>query len=254
MSTFGGLHFSSLSWQQVFLAQATLWRTLGGSLKAQKRYLNKQWYEASVICLDLGDYTSKLDVYSIQAIQVLSMSAHTIGFSDKQFVIFGAAIRIAQNLGLQRLAQDPTSPLRRDTLIRREVGRRIWTQMCTQDWFFIPSSDMYSINKQHCTTSRPRRIDDENMVLAGDQTPVATDFTNLLYDMASLMADFHDSITALSNPEEKYEQVLKYDSRMRALGTQSTPHLIFTEIIKASGPQWFGGPKVSQASSERIRP
>ena len=66
-----------------------------GFSKDQKRYSNKQWYEASVMCLDLGDYTSKLDVYSIQAIQVLSISVHTIGFSDKQFVNFDAAIRIS---------------------------------------------------------------------------------------------------------------------------------------------------------------
>ena len=99
-----------------------------GFSKEQKRYLSKQWYEASIACLRLGDYTSKLSVYSIQAIQVLSMSAHIIGFSDKQFVIFGTALRIAQNLGLQRLAQDPEldtipaygagmSPSRKDRLI-----------------------------------------------------------------------------------------------------------------------------------------
>ena len=52
------------------------------------------------------------------------------------------------------------------------------------------------------------------------------------------MADFHDSITALSDPEEKYDQILKYDSRMRALDTQSTPHLIFTGNPKVPGPQW----------------
>lgn len=73
---------------------------------------------------------------------------------------------------------------------------------------------------------------------AGVQTPIATDSTNLLYDIASLMADFHDSITALSDPEEKYDQILKYDSRMRALDTQSTPNLIFTGNPKAPGPQW----------------
>ena len=220
-----------------------------GFPKAQKRYLSKQWYEASVACLHLGDYTSKLSVYSIQAIQVLSMSAHTIGFSDKQFVIFGTALRIAQNLGLQRLAQDPeldTFPAdgagmslsRKETMIRREVGRRIWMQMCIQDWFSIPSSDMYSINKQHFTTSRPRRIDDQNMVLAGDQVPVATDSGNLLYDIASLMADFHDSVIVLSDPAAKYDQVLKYDSRMRALCTQSKPQVFSAERTEASGPQW----------------
>ena len=220
-----------------------------GFSKAQKRYLSKQWYEASVTCLHLGDYTSKLSVYSIQAIQVLSMSAHTNGFSGKQFVIFGTALRISQNLGLQRLAQDPEldtfpaygagmSPSQKDILIRREVGRRIWMQICIQDWFSIPSSDMYSIHKQHFTTSRPRRIDDQDVVLAGDQVPVATDSGNILYDIASLMADFHDSVIVLSDPAAKYDQVLKYDSRMRALCTQSKIQVFSAENPEASWPQW----------------
>lgn len=160
-----------------------------GFPKAQKRRLSEKWYEAAILCLHLGDYTSKHNLFSVQAIQVLSMSAHTIGFSNRQFIIFGAAIRISQDLGLQRLALDPEldslnagdggrSPSRRDILTRREVGRRIWTQMCTQDWFSIPSSEMYSINKQHFTTCRPRRIDDETMLAAGDRVPLVADSLN----------------------------------------------------------------------------
>lgn len=220
-----------------------------GFPKAQKRYLSKQWYEASVSCLRLGNYMSQLNVYSIQAIQVLSMSAHTIGFSNNQFIIFGAAMRIAQNLGLQRLAHDPEldtlptdnaeiSPSRKNILIKRETGRRIWTQMCIQDWFSIPSSDMYSINKQHFTTSKPRRVDDETMLPAGDRIPVTMDSGNLLCEIASLMADFHDSVTTLSDPAAKYDQVLKYDSKMRALGTELKPYLFPTDISDASGPRW----------------
>ena len=222
-----------------------------GFTKAQKYGLSKQWYEASVACLRLGDYTTKFSLYSIQAIQVLGISAHSIGFSDDQFVFCGAAFRIAQNLGLQRLAQEPGldnfptisagTSLPREYLFirrevgRREVGRRIWARMCTQDWFSIPSSDMYTINRQHFTTTRPRRIDDENMKLAGDRIVVATDSVNLLYDIASLMADFHDSITAISDPAAKYDQVLRYDSKMRVLGTQSMRNLFSTEITEASG-------------------
>ena len=220
-----------------------------GFSKTQKRYLSKQWYEASIACLHLGDYTSKLSIYSIQAIQVLSMSAHTNGFSDKQFVIFGTALRVAQNLGLQRLAPDPeldTFPVygveislsRKDILIKREVSRRIWMQICIQDWFSIPSSEMYSINKQHFTTSRPRRINDQDLILAEDQIPVATDSGNMLYDIASLMADFHDSIIVLSDPAAKYDQVLKYDSRMRALRTQSEAQILSAENPNISWPQW----------------
>ena len=107
-----------------------------GFTKAQKHGLSKQWYEASVACLHLGDYTSKFSLYSVQAIQILTLSAHVIGFSDEQFVFCRAAFRIAQNLGLQRLAQEPeldniptisarTSLSREHLPIRREVGRRI---------------------------------------------------------------------------------------------------------------------------------
>ena len=128
-----------------------------GFTKAQKHGLSKRWYEASVACLRLGDYTTKFSLSSIQAIQVLSISAHAIGFSDDQFVLCRAALRIAQHLGLQRLAQEPewdnfptisagTSLPREYLSIRREVGRRIWARMCTHDWFSIPSSDMYTIN------------------------------------------------------------------------------------------------------------
>ena len=220
-----------------------------GFHKAQKSHMSEQWYEASLLCLQLGDYTSKAKLYSIQAIQVLSMSAHMVGFSNKQFVIFGAALRIAQNLGLQRLALNPEldslnandagiSSSRKDLLIRRETGRRIWTQMCIQDWFSIPSSEMYSINKQHFITSSPRRIDDETMLAAGDRVPLGTDSLDLMYDIASLMTQFHDSVTSLSDPAAKYDQVLKYESRMRALETRFVPRFFSPEITEASRPLW----------------
>ena len=196
----------------------------------QKRLLSQQWYEATLQCLQLGDYTSKSHIHSIQAIQVLSMSAHLIGSSNKQFIMSGAALRISQKLGLQRLSYDseigeiPTnneelSQSRKDVVIRRETGRRMWMQLCIQDWFSIPCSEMYSINKQHFTTIKPQRLDDEIMTLVGEKIPSISDFGCFLYDVASVMADFHDSFTALGSLAEKYEQVLKYDSKLRALGT-----------------------------------
>ncbi|KAK9323687.1 hypothetical protein V1517DRAFT_88887 [Lipomyces orientalis] len=220
-----------------------------GFPKVQKRLMSKYWYKATISCLYLADYTSKPHVYSIQAIQVLTMSAHTIGFSNEQFILFGAALRIAQSLGLQRLAHDPeldsftannagTSQFRKELLIKRETGRRIWTRMCIYDWFSIPSSEMYFINKQHFTTIRPHRVDDETMILAGDQVPLGTDVGEYLYDIASLMAEFHDSVSALMDPVAKYEQVLKYDSKLRALGPESLPQSFSTEVAEASRPQW----------------
>lgn len=220
-----------------------------GFPKAQKRQLSKQWNEATTSCLTLGDYMSKPHIYSIQAIQVLGMSAHLNGNSNKQFVLFGVALRIAQNLGLQRLSQDPEldcfttdgaekSESRINLLIKRETGRRIWIQMCNQDWFSTPSSEMYFINKQHFTTTRPHRIDDETMMLVDDSIPLGIDLGNYLYDTASLLVEFHDSIITLVDPAAKYEQVLKYDARLRVLGTRA-PHQSFSaNVTDGSKPQW----------------
>jgi hypothetical protein len=221
-----------------------------GFSKTDKINSCKQWYRAAISCLYLGDYTRSLHVYSIQAVQVLSLSAHTLGFSNEHFIYLGAALRIAQSLGLQRLVYDAEvddiavneamiSQDRKESLIKKEVGRRIWFQLCTQDWFSTPACEMYSINKLHFTTIRPRRFDDETMGPPGDNVPVEIDIGNYWYDIASLMADFHDSFVCSVTLAAKYEQVLKYDSRLRALGTEAMPHPFSSvqgpELLR---PQW----------------
>jgi hypothetical protein len=221
-----------------------------GFSKAEKSNLCREWYSATISCLYLADYTSNIHVYSIQAIQTLSMAAHILGFSNEQFVYLGGAIRIAQSLGLQRLAYDIEvdnalvdgnlmSQERKDKLTKREMGRRIWAQLCTQDWFSTPASDMYFINKLHFTTLKPNRFDDETMSLVDEDVPVGTDFGHYVYDIAAVAADFHDAVSCAATLPAKYEEVLKYDSKMRAIAAEAMPQsLCFTDATENSKPQW----------------
>ena len=222
---------------------------LWGFSKLEKDLLSKQWYKAAVSCLHLGEHTSKFHVYSIQTIEVMTMSAHMMGFSNEQFILFGTVLRISQSLGLQRLAHDTeldslvvisaeTWQDRQARLIRREIGRRIWTQICSQDWFSIPSIEMYSISKRHFTTIKPKRLDDE-MILVGGNVAVVADVGNYMYDIASLLVDFHDSAIASVTLADKYEQVLKYDSKLRAFGAESLPESFsLSEINDPARPRW----------------
>lgn len=198
----------------------------------EKRPLAQKWYEAVTSCLELGQYASKHHIYSIQAIQVGAISAHILGFSNEQFVLFGACYRMAQSLGLQKLAIDDASesadalrespsPAQRDTAIRRETGRKVWIGLCTQDWLSIASSDMYCLHKKQFTTSKPHRIDEDIMLQAADRAPIGVDFGNYMYDISSLMADFHDATTGLEDISEHYDLVLKFDSRLRAIGPET---------------------------------
>ena len=222
---------------------------LWGFSKPERDILSKQWYKAAISCLCLGEHSSKLHVYSIQAIEVMTMSAHMLGFSNEQFILFGTALRISQSLGLQRLTHDTeldclavisteTWQDRQARLVKREIGRRIWIQICSQDWFSIPSIEMYSISKRQFTTIKPKRFDDE-MLLVGGNVAIVTDVGNYMYDIASLLVDFHDSAIASVTLADKYGQVLKYDAKLRALGAELMPKSFSpSETNDRARPRW----------------
>lgn len=75
-------------------------------------------------------------------------STNMIRFSNSQSVMLASAVRIGQSLGLHRLEK----PKRFHTdqvsnsiaeVVQKELGRRLWQQLTTQDWFSVPFSDTY---------------------------------------------------------------------------------------------------------------
>ena len=220
-----------------------------GFKKLERSTLSKQWYKATVLCLHLAEYMSHHHVYSVEAILVLSMSAHTLGFSNEQSVLLGAALRIAQILGFHRLAavdSDSIPPSSTDldcpgvrALVSRETGRRLWSQLCVHDWFSIPFAETYSINQMHFTTVKPINRN-QQMAPVPDSEPTYLSFSNYVYDIACLMPQLQDALATSNTPFTKYEQVLSYDAKMRSLATDSIP-LFFSphETIQPSWPHFI---------------
>jgi hypothetical protein len=216
-----------------------------GFKKSERAKLTRQWYKATVTCLNLGDYMWRHHIYSVEAITTLTMSAHILGFSNTQSTLLGAALKIAQGIGLQRLGPDEegtttavltTSVMCKEKIIKRETGRRIWQQMLIQDWFSIPFSEMYSIQRLHFSTLQPLHIDEETMQLLPTDVPSITSFSNFLADIANLMPQMHDAIISSNTLYTKYEQVLDYDAQLRSLATQSLP--IFFDVREPIRPEW----------------
>ena len=133
--------------------------------KAEQNKLTRHWYKASITCLNIADYMWRHHLHSVQAMAVLTLSAHVLGFGNTQSTLLGTALKIAQGLGLQRLPIDEDErnitsgqgvvlmPGQYQKIAQREAGRRIWAQLCIQDWFSVPFSEMYSIQKLHFTTA-----------------------------------------------------------------------------------------------------
>ena len=212
-----------------------------------KCHLTKQWGRAAISCLLLGDYTSKFHIYSIQAILNLHSSEHLVGSSKEYSVLQTASIVIAKGLGLHRLTRHPDdlkdvselSPEEKESLLQREIGRRVWYSLCFQDWLCVMSSGTYTIQRKHFTSVKPGCYDEETMTPVGDKRPTWSHSVNYLVDMASLLTEFHDDILSQTDLESRYDTVMKYDVKVRALYAEKLPSFLsYNTPFDATWPRW----------------
>jgi hypothetical protein len=182
---------------------------------------------------------------------------NSLGLSNTQSVLLAGAARIAQSLGLHRLGEEKFSEnisgseLRRRR--KRETGRRVWGQLLSkpaepyiflhrnhanhpsaQDWFSIPFSESYSLNPSFFDTAKPLNCNDIEMRVLPYTTPTITSYCNYLYDIAHLIPQLQDAMATSNTLYTKYEQVLKYDEKMRALATAYMPTFLSTNAPVAS--------------------
>ncbi|KIX07436.1 uncharacterized protein Z518_02089 [Rhinocladiella mackenziei CBS 650.93] len=219
-----------------------------GFSKQEATRLSLQWYKATISCLNQAEFTSNHNIYSIHAIATLTMSAHSLGHSSELSVLLGAALSIARSLGLDRLHHDPTlekitnsSPEdQRHKLLKREMGRRLWSQLCVQDWMSLPFFDSHTINPLHFTTTKPSSRDHLTMDPIPATLPTYISYGNYLFEIAQLMAGHHAAMLNSTTQFTKYEHVLGYDARMRSLATQGMPRYFHVvEPIDPSWPEWI---------------
>ncbi|KAK5953601.1 hypothetical protein OHC33_005545 [Knufia fluminis] len=226
-----------------FRWSALLFSIMAGSM------LTRQWYRAALTCLNLADYMWRHHLWSLQSICVLTISGHVLGFSNTQCTLHGAALKIAQGLGLQRLGPEADesilndhdlTPAKREKIIRHEIGRRVWGQLCNQDWFSIPFSEMYTIQRSHFSTSRPQHIDDRTLLPVPAHEPSSTSFARCINEIAWILPQAHDALTSASTLYTKYEQVLHHDAKMKALEREGMPSFFsMTEPVRPEWPEWI---------------
>ncbi|KAF1925359.1 uncharacterized protein M421DRAFT_259978 [Didymella exigua CBS 183.55] len=205
-----------------------------------------QWYEACVSCLNTGLYIERHTINSVEAISTLTIAAHILGKSNSQSILLSSAGRIAQSLGLHRLSGETNIPA--EQLRRREAGRHVFDQLCTQDWFQIPFSESYSLNPRFIKTDKPTNCNDHGLQRLPEAVPTQTSYCNYRYKVAALMPRLLDATSECNTLFTKYEQVLKYDEKMRKLATASMPTFLSTSAtINADWPVWIGWARRSLA-------
>jgi hypothetical protein len=230
------LLFAILSGSMTCASQST--RHEWGFSATEAPTLSLRWYEATGTCLTMADYTEVHTIYAVQAIATLTISAHILGKSNSQSVLLASAGRIAQSLGLHRLGSE-TSAASPEQLRKREVGKRVFIQLCTQDWFQIPFSEAYTLNPRFCSTTKPLNCNDDDLIVQPQAVPTQSSYCNFRYDIAALMPQLLDSMADCNTLFTKYEQVLKYDAKMRELATASIPIFLSTNApVAAEWPSY----------------
>lgn len=195
------------------------------------RRLSRQWYKATSTCLNLAEYTCNHHIYAVHAITTLTMSAHTLDFSEDILVMLGSALRIAQSLGLNRLPlvkrleniTESSPPSQRVQVLEREIGRRLWSHLCIQDWFSLPFTGCQSIGLLDFTSTKPSNRDHITMEPLPEATPTYISYGNYVNDIARLVAEHHAAKAQTSTAFLMYEKVLQYDAKMRNLARNEMP-------------------------------
>ena len=209
-----------------------------GFSKSEVVTLSMQWYKAAITCLQEAEWTLNHDIYSVHAVATLTMSAHPLGRSSELTVLLGAAQKIAQSLGLDRLGPDVAndSEEQKHLFLQQEIGRRIWSQLCVQDWMSLPSTGSHSINPAEFSSAKPSSRNHLTMEPIPDSFPTYVSYGNYLFEIAKLMVAHKDATDQSTTPFTKYEQVLEYDRRMRQLATKGMPR--YFHVVEGIDPAW----------------
>ncbi|KAH7393562.1 hypothetical protein BKA64DRAFT_90903 [Cadophora sp. MPI-SDFR-AT-0126] len=215
-----------------------------GFHQEEQSNLAKHWYQASIECLNAARYQQYHSLYGVQAIASSTICAHILGFSNSQSVLLASAVRIAQSLGLHRLKKSrrATNESQGDDIaekVQKEVGRRLWQQLATQDWFSVPFSETYCINPLHFTSKAPRHCDEDTMETIHASHPAITTYGNFLFRVAALMPALQDRSSEAHNLDAKYEHVLRFDKLMRELVIAQLPPCLNSQTqLDPMWPHW----------------
>nr|ODN88678.1 nuclear protein [Cryptococcus depauperatus CBS 7841] len=187
------------------------------------------WFQAARGALWAADFMDNHTMEALQCILLLGVFMNNRDRADAAWALLGAAIKMAQGLGLSRLGAEQQAvdgkPLpmwtgRWESLIQREVGRRIWWNLVFLDWSLAPSYNYScSIQPDHIKTALPANIEDEDII---DGLPIRPQPLNVRTGMSFQLARLkfaeisqRQIWQANNNNHPPYSFVLSVDGELR---------------------------------------
>ncbi|KAF2856869.1 hypothetical protein T440DRAFT_382593 [Plenodomus tracheiphilus IPT5] len=159
------LSLTTLDWRFSALFFSILAAAMSGSPESSsmawgftiddKVRLARAWGNACVSCLNLGNYTSRYHIWSVQAIYIMHAYEHLIGSTNQWLALRAVAVVIAKGLGLHKIATHPDDDrvhelngVQMQAFKDREMGRRVWRTVALQEWYVTKLSFSWIIKHQ----------------------------------------------------------------------------------------------------------
>ncbi|KAI9727440.1 MAG: hypothetical protein M1834_008384 [Cirrosporium novae-zelandiae] len=190
--------------------------------------VSKSLYQKTLDMLAEADFMAVPSIYSLQAICVILLCAHSFGEAKRIMVLLSSATSIAQDMNLHRLGPNRFNLLPFEQVVNREIGKRIWCFLSTQDWFLIPFKNCYSIFPNHNTTPLPANCPDDARIICKGQIrdlpitiPTQSSHSIFLYKVADISRSFFDRTRRVDGTRgsiaDLYDEVLEADNEMESL-------------------------------------
>ncbi|PVI00134.1 hypothetical protein DM02DRAFT_593251 [Periconia macrospinosa] len=99
------------------------------SILPDPKGLSRNWYDAAIFCLHRADFMRVASIRSVQAIAILGMSFNNWGDLNLGQHMWGCALRIAQQLGLNTMYSEQA-----EKCLSEEGQHRLWWTLVICDW------------------------------------------------------------------------------------------------------------------------
>ncbi|KAM0787107.1 hypothetical protein ACM66B_006362 [Microbotryomycetes sp. NB124-2] len=194
----------------------------------EQNSLARKWFDCSMACLYRANFMQQHSLHTLQAIAVLVVSGQDAAGSNLIPTLLTAGISSAQELGLHRMCSDTDwdvqtqswpVDVRVGSLVKREVAKRIFWTLCTQDWFGTAYRKTYMVQPTQVTTPLPCNMRDEDLLLGQamnrplGQYTVVSKLLLWIQIARCLQSTFEHLDTHAAAPS--YEFLLQVDERLQ---------------------------------------
>ncbi|KAJ7665424.1 hypothetical protein DFH06DRAFT_1390944 [Mycena polygramma] len=211
------------------LIEPVIREQLGLSFAAASE-LARRMYTAAQACLYYDEFIGSHSLEHLQCIILMGLYQQNLDESDAHWALMGTAIKIAQNLGLSRLGSEGEGRQYSGawgSLVKREMGRRIWWTLIWDDWSNAAAHNgTYAIHPSQNHTGFPANINDCDLVDGQPFAPMPPHaYTEMTFSLCRLrFVELYRQIVDNMQAPTGYSFVLEMDRKISSTILETPSH------------------------------